>query len=110
MLNNAIDYKLIGQRIKAKRNELKITQDTLADSINMTTYYISKIENGKVTPTLDTLAHIAFHLNMDLSYLITGSSTLEKSYYINELNNICKKANKKQLDLIIKLAKAVLDE
>lgn len=110
MLNSTVDYKLIGSRIKTKRKELHMTQEQLANELNMTAFYISKIENGKACATLETLSLIAYHLQMDLAYLITGTSTLEKNYYIDELNDICSKATKKQLDLIIKLSKAVLDD
>ena len=110
MLNLTIDYKLIGKRIKAKRKELNITQEQLAEKINMTTFYVSKIENGKVSPPLETYAHIAYCLDLDLAYLITGTSTLEKQYYVDELNKICSYATKEQLNLIIKLAKAVLND
>ena len=110
MLNSTIDYKLIGNRIKKKRKELNLTQEQLANDLNLTTFYISKIENGKATATLDTLALIAYHLHLDLAYLITGTSTFEEKYYIDKLNDVCSKATKKQLDLIIKLSKAVLDD
>lgn len=110
MLNSAIDYKLIGNRIQKKRKELNLTQEQLANDLSLTTFYISKIENGKATATLDTLALIAYRLQIDLAYLITGTSTLEETYYIDELNNICSKATKKQLDLIVKLSKVVLDD
>lgn len=110
MLNSAIDYKLIGNRIQKKRKELHLTQEQLANDLSLTTFYISKIENGKATATLDTLALIAYRLQIDLAYLITGTSTLEETYYIDELNNICSKATKKQLDLIVKLSKVVLDD
>lgn len=110
MLNSTVDYKLIGNRVKRKRKELNLTQEQLANELNLTTFYISKIENGKATATLDTLALIAYRLQLDLAYLITGTSTLEETYYIDELNNICSKATKKQLNLIIKLAEAVLND
>lgn len=109
MINSMIDYKKIGTRIKKKRTELHLTQEQLANELNITTFYISKIENGKATATLETLALIAHHLDIDLSYLIAGTSTLDKKYYIDELNDICSKASNKQLALIIKLAKVVLD-
>lgn len=110
MVNSTVDYKLIGNRIKKRRRELNLTQEQLANELNMTTFYISKIENGKACATLETLSLIAYHLQMDLAYLITGTSTLEKSHYIDELNEICSKATKRQLNLIIKLSKAVLDD
>lgn len=110
MVNSTVDYGLIGNRIKKRRRELNLTQEQLANELNMTTFYISKIENGKACATLETLSLIAYHLQMDLAYLITGTSTLEKKHYIDELNDICSKASKKQLDLIIKLSKVVLDD
>ena len=109
-MKTTIDYKQIGTRIKKKRNELHLTQEKLANELNMTSFYLSKIENGKATATLETLAHIAHYLGIDLSYLIAGASTLEKKHYIDELNEICAKANKKELELIIKLARAVLED
>lgn len=109
-MTSIIDYKLIGNRIKHSRNEKKITQEQLASDLTLSTFYISKIENGKCTPTLETLALIANYLEIDLAYLITGTSKLESEYYINKLNKIASRANNKQLDLIIRLAKAVLDE
>lgn len=109
-MTSIIDYNLIGKRIKQIRNNKKITQEQIAGDLSLSTFYISKIENGKCTPTLETLALIANYLEMDLSYLITGTSKLEDSYYINQLSQIVSRASKKQLDLIIRLAKAVLDE
>ncbi len=109
-MTSIIDYALIGKRIKKFRNNKKITQEQIAGDLSLSTFYISKIENGKCTPTLETLALIANYLEMDLSYLITGTSKLEDEYYINQLSQITSRASKKQLDLIIRLAKAVLDE
>lgn len=109
-MTSIIDYTLIGKRIKQARNHRKITQEQIAGDLSLSTFYISKIENGKCTPTLETLALIANYLEMDLSYLITGTSKLEDTYYINKLSQITSRASKKQLDLIIRLAKAVLDE
>lgn len=109
-METIIDYKMIGNRIKKRRNELKLTQEQLANDLNLSVVYISKIENGKATATLETLTVIAHHLQLDISYLITGTSKLEKSYYMKELDGLCSSASNKQLNLIIKLAKAVLDE
>lgn len=109
MLKTTIDYKIIGERIKNKRKELNFTQENLASSLDISTFYLSKIENGKCSPTLETLALIASHLDMDLAELITGTSTLEEDYYNNQFSDIISKATDKQLDLILKLAKTVIE-
>ena len=44
---------------------------------------------------------LANHLNLDLAYLITGVSKLERDYYDNQLIEITSKATSKQLELII---------
>lgn len=85
MLNSTIDYAMIGKRIKNKRTESKITQEKMANDLNLSTFYISKIENGKSCPTLDTLSIIANYLELDLAFLITGTSTLEKTIISSNL-------------------------
>lgn len=109
-MESIIDYKLIGKRIQKRRNELNLTQEQLASQLDISVFYLSKIENGKAHATLEMLSLLAYHLKIDLSFLITGTSTLEKSYYVSELESIYKNANNKQMNLIIKLAKSVIDE
>lgn len=110
MTNSTIDYGLIGERIRNKRKELCLTQEQLAQELNLTSVYLSKIENGKVSATLETLAFIAYRLEIDLSFLISGTSTIEKKYYIIELNEICSRASKEQLHLISKIAKTIIED
>ena len=50
-----LDYKEIGARIKWKRKEKGITQESLAERVDISTVYLSKIENGHVHPALDLL-------------------------------------------------------
>lgn len=109
-MQSIIDYKLIGNRIKNKRIELHMTQNQLSQKANISMTYLSKIEHGHVTPTLETYALISNILDLDLAHLITGSSKISSDYTDNELLRICKKADETQLKLIIKLARVILDE
>lgn len=109
-MNSIIDYKIIGSRIKKRRMELNLTQSQLSIKTNLTTFYISKLENSKAIPTLETLAILASALDTDLSYLVSGSSRLDKTYIDTRLENISKKASTDQMDLIIKIAEVILNE
>ena len=51
-----LDYAAIGGRLQARRKELGITQEDAAERAGITVVYLSKIENGRVHPTLDLLA------------------------------------------------------
>lgn len=67
-----LDYVEIGKRIKIKRNELKITQEKLAEEIDVSPSYISEIERGTSISSLATIFNIANVLALNLDYLICG--------------------------------------
>jgi len=48
--NPPIDYKMIGQRIQCSRKAAGMTQETLSEKVSISVVYLSKIENGKVSP------------------------------------------------------------
>lgn len=60
-----------------------MTQERVAELVNITVVYLSKIENGKVRPTLDTLAAICSALNCDLGEILLNI-TPESNQYQNE--------------------------
>lgn len=70
----AIDYTMIGKRLKESRMAAKLTQEKVAEAADITTVYLSKIENGKVTPTLDTLGAVCAAVNADLGYVLVRLS------------------------------------
>lgn len=78
-----VDYKLIGSRIKKQREHNKMTQERVAELVDITIVYLSKIENGKVHPTLDTLSTICSVLDCDLGEILLNV-TSESSKYQNE--------------------------
>jgi transcriptional regulator with XRE-family HTH domain len=62
----------IGKRINAIRKEKKMTLDHLADKTGFAKSYLSQIENMKREPPISTLAKIAYVLNVDVIYLLSG--------------------------------------
>lgn len=59
--------KKLGKRIKELRKQKGLTQEKLAEFINMEQNSISIIESGRNFPTLATLEKIANILNVNLS-------------------------------------------
>lgn len=55
-----IDYEKIGQRIRGWRIRKKMTQEQMATLIEREPAYISRIENGRQKPSLDTLLRICW--------------------------------------------------
>lgn len=69
MRKNAVLPKQLGKRIQKKRRELKITQEKLAEKVNISRAYMGFIEQGRNTPSLELLEKIAKALKIPLSEL-----------------------------------------
>ena len=54
--------KLLGNRIKTIRKARNLTQEQLAEFVNIGTPNISYIENGKFAPSIETLQKISWAL------------------------------------------------
>lgn len=104
-----VDYKLIGSRLKFHRKKMKLTQEAVAEQVSITVVYLSKIENGKVRPAIETLDAICQAVHCDLGNILTNVSS-ESPFYQNEeavqIFNSCKPHVKPiALDLLRQLAK-----
>jgi len=59
-----IDNAVIGRGIRNFRNKKKLSQVELAKSLNIASKYLSEIERGVGTPSLDLLLRIAVELDI----------------------------------------------
>ncbi len=62
-------YKLLGKNIKQRRQKLGLTQQQLADELNLSLNFVGKIEVAFSKPSLDTLIEIADTLETTVSEL-----------------------------------------
>ena len=62
----------LGQRIRERRQVMKLTQQELANALDVTPQHISAIEQDKRTPSLSSLAKLAVELGVTVDYLVTG--------------------------------------
>ena len=56
---NDLDFKAIGLKIKERRKSLGITQESIANALDVNPSHISNIECGRANPSLTTLIKIA---------------------------------------------------
>jgi transcriptional regulator with XRE-family HTH domain len=67
----------VGRRIHQLRSESRITQRELGEATGLAVSYLSRVENGRLTPTLPTLTKIAGALSVPLTALFDATATLE---------------------------------
>jgi len=61
--------QILGARVRARREELGWFQADLARVARTHATYISRLEAGKVNPSLDVIVDVAFALGMNVSTL-----------------------------------------
>ncbi len=82
--------KMLGLRIKELRKFRKMTQEQLAERINIEPNNVSKIEIGKNYPSPENLAKIAIALNIEIHELFMFDNNPKpieeiKTFLINEV-------------------------
>lgn len=75
-----VDYKLIGKRIQSQRQKQGLTQEFVAEKADITTVYLSKIENGHVRPTIDILSAICSIIDCDLGSIFLNIAPTSNQY------------------------------
>ena len=103
----AVDYKLIGERIKIKRKEKKITQEKLAELLDVSVGYVGQLERGITKINLDRLSEIADLLDTDITVLLGGSSYYSSNYLSDDIAQLINKMSIKNRALLFDILKLV---
>ena len=103
----APDYSVIGKRIKEARNNQNLTHEELADELNISVAFLSRVETGKSHINLKRLTQIAEFLKVSPGYLLTGSNTTSKDYLKEDFKNILDKCSPEQQKLIYEISELV---
>ena len=102
-----MDYVALGARIKNKRLERNLTQEQLAEKVELSAVYIGQIERGERKMTIDTLVKLANSLNSSIEELLKDSTSSNVNARLNELVNIAKELDTSDIDKVIDVIKAM---
>ena len=75
---------MIGENIKKLRIKANLTQDMIAEKLNVTRQALSKWENNKAEPDINMLQNIAIILGVTTEDLISGSHMVQINSVSNE--------------------------
>lgn len=103
-----IDYHSIGKNIRRHRNRLGITQEALAEKVNVSIPHISRIENGSAKPSLQTLVDVCNALDVPLDYLMRDSIHAAQRCADSRLDEVLADCSAQEMDMIADVAEAVL--
>lgn len=107
-MTNDIDYTQLGIRLKQYRQKAHLTQEMLADKIDVATSTIAHAENGTSKPSLPLLLKIANELNITLDQLVCDSLPNVEAYLEKDIADLladCSLTEKKIIRDIIMATK-----
>ena len=105
----AIDYSEIGSRIKQARLAKIMTQEVLADKIDISVAFLSRVERGNSHINLKRLNQLCGLLDVSEGYLLNGASSSSENYLDKEFTDLIKSVSPEKQKLIYNVAKAIAE-
>lgn len=95
-----INYTLIGKRVAARREQLKLTQAQLAEKTELTPKYISNIETSHSIPSIKSVMQLCVALDVTPDYLLFGIANEKVATQLDEINRLLSACSTQQLGKI----------
>ena len=106
----ALDYSIIGQRLKKVRTDKNMTQEKLAEQLDVSIAFLSRIERGSSHINLKRLTQICEILGVTEGYILNGVSSKSNNYLSSEFSEILNSVSPEKQKLIYKIAKVISEE
>lgn len=100
-----LDFAFIGHRIREIRNEKMLTQEYIANAVDVNVSHISNIETNKVKVSLSLLVRICNVLDTTIDYILENEYHASDLVIEQELMNIFKKMDKEKQETLLRIAK-----
>ena len=95
----------IGARIKLTREQQKMTQEELADRLDVLPQYVSDIECGRAGLSLPAFKRICTTLGVSSDSLLFGQTTKDRT---QQITGICQALTDEQFALLVDMAKVLV--
>ena len=105
----ALDYNIIGERIKVARVKLDMTQEKLAEKLGVSVPYLSRIECGDAFINLKRLNQTCEILGVTEGEILNGVSTSSTNYLSENFAVLLKSCPPEKLRLIYNIAKMIIE-
>jgi transcriptional regulator with XRE-family HTH domain len=104
-MNNELDYIGIGKRIRHYRKLRDMSQEQLAEKIDISVTHMSHIETGSTKLSLQVITSIAKELEVKVDMLIYDQD--KQSDYCYEIEDIVSSSSKKEQKILYNALKSI---
>ena len=106
----ALDYNIIGKRLKKARTDKNLTQENLAEKLDVSIAFLSRIERGSSHISLKRLSQICDILGVSEGSILNGTSSRASNYLSPEFSEILKDIEPDKQKLIYKIAQVISED
>lgn len=104
-----IDYKILGKNIKYYRKQKNLTQEQLAECLELSVGFISQVERGIAKMSLDTLIELCDFLDCSAGDILNSAHTDCRDKLADDLLAIYEQLPKRDQTLFYHMLKAYVD-
>lgn len=105
----SLDYSVIGERIKKARTKKHLTQEQLAEEIDVSVAYLSRVERGDTKINLSRLNQICELLEVTKGHILDGSSNTSTNYLNSEFSNLLQSCPPEKFKIIYDISKIIIN-
>ena len=105
-----VDYKIIGERLKKVRKDKGITQEVLADKMEVSIVFLSRVERGSLHINLKRLSQICEILGVSEGYILNGTYSNSTSYLEKDFKELLDITTNDKKELIYRIAKTIIED
>ena len=102
-----LDYKAIGKRIKIARIKADLTQERLAEIVEISPTHMSNIETGTTRVSLTAIVSLANALSVTVDDLLCDSVVKAKVQFEKDIAGILADCNEYEIRMIKDMAQAL---
>ena len=102
-----MNYYEIGQRIRKYRKAYSLSQEQLADKVQISTTHMSHIETGNTKLSLAVLVKIADALSVQTDALVYDAPQINRTVMTDEISDILNSCDPEELKIVTDVIKAL---
>ena len=102
-----MDYIMLGKQIREIRRQRHLTQEKLAEMVDLSVPYISHLERGSKKPSMEVLVRLAENLGVTVDQLLAGKQETDKTAFYPEVQEILGDCSTKERAVLTEIVSAV---
>ena len=105
-----LDYVLIGERLKKARLAKGFTQEQIAEKLDLSVAFLSRVERGNAHINLTRLSQLCSIYGISEGEILNGTSSNSSDYMQKEFSTLLKNCSPETQKLIYNVAKVIVED